>query len=592
MGSVDADTERSWIDGAARLSWWVYALAALLAFVLIGRLAPQLETSAGGRTLSMVTMLLAVLRIVTSLLLLFVGAASTWGRMRQTALCEVRVSEPSEAEFRAACAAGRDLAARGKLGLVLAGGGAKGAYQVGCWRALRACGVMQFGAIAGTSVGALNAVLVAQDDYDKAESIWHNMSFSRVLRLRWHVVLAVLIRALLIVPYMGKLIFPARAIPVAMWRAVNGYRKGAREGDPLMQFAAGLKLYSAFLSRPDGADILSNVVLAAVVLAGLSAWWMLAVPVLVLLATFTVAPLLAFLLTAYASWFVIMLDQLSTRLVLATNEPLHQLLIDCVDVTRLRTSTQPLFVTLASLREVTRMAAPKNAPINTQSSQIHPLKTDAEIAPSWWEKNVVGDPDQADFVLPSGGLEPSPVTTIEYVPSHFDLRAADPSTVHELILQSAGLPEIFPARRIGNDTYVDGGIVDNVPLAALANVPNQAAIIVIPLDAELDEVSVRNDLSANLERLGRSMPDSLPELIMLPPSRPLGNFLTGTLDFGALRARALMQLGYCDTVRRLAQRSNEKHGYAGGQSTLCSANSSACVWQLPLQPQVENFSSV
>jgi hypothetical protein len=43
--------------------------------------------------------------------------------------------------------------------------------------------------------------------------------------------------------------------------------------------------------------------------------------------------------------------------------------------------------------------------------------------------------------------------------------------------------------------------------------------------------------------------------VVLTPSRPLGDFLTGTLDDGAVRARALMQLGYGDTIRALARRS-------------------------------------
>lgn len=42
-----------------------------------------------------------------------------------------------------------------EYGLVLEGGGAKGAYQIGAWKALREAGVKLKG-IAGTSVGALN----------------------------------------------------------------------------------------------------------------------------------------------------------------------------------------------------------------------------------------------------------------------------------------------------------------------------------------------------------------------------------------------------------------------------------------------------
>jgi NTE family protein len=40
-------------------------------------------------------------------------------------------------------------------GLVLEGGGAKGSYQIGACQAMQELGV-EFGAVAGTSIGALN----------------------------------------------------------------------------------------------------------------------------------------------------------------------------------------------------------------------------------------------------------------------------------------------------------------------------------------------------------------------------------------------------------------------------------------------------
>ena len=51
---------------------------------------------------------------------------------------------------------------RPKVGLVLAGGGGKGAFQIGVWKALRASGLDRFITdVSGASVGALNAVLFA-----------------------------------------------------------------------------------------------------------------------------------------------------------------------------------------------------------------------------------------------------------------------------------------------------------------------------------------------------------------------------------------------------------------------------------------------
>ena len=66
--------------------------------------------------------------------------------------------------------------------LVLEGGGAKGAYQIGAWRALREAGV-KINAVAGTSVGALNAALVCMGDLEAAEDIWKNISHSKVMEV-------------------------------------------------------------------------------------------------------------------------------------------------------------------------------------------------------------------------------------------------------------------------------------------------------------------------------------------------------------------------------------------------------------------------
>ncbi len=67
--------------------------------------------------------------------------------------------------------------------MVLAGGGAKGAYQVGCCRALRAAGVTRLSAIAGTSVGAIHAVMLAIDKLDEAQDIWMQMRWRDVARI-------------------------------------------------------------------------------------------------------------------------------------------------------------------------------------------------------------------------------------------------------------------------------------------------------------------------------------------------------------------------------------------------------------------------
>lgn len=67
-------------------------------------------------------------------------------------------------------------------GLVLAGGGAKGVYQIGAWKALRELGIA-VDCVVGTSVGAMNGALVALGLYDEAEALWKSMSIERGFQL-------------------------------------------------------------------------------------------------------------------------------------------------------------------------------------------------------------------------------------------------------------------------------------------------------------------------------------------------------------------------------------------------------------------------
>lgn len=64
--------------------------------------------------------------------------------------------------------------------IVLSGGGSKGAYQIGVWKALRKLN-LNYEVVTGTSVGALNAALMVQNNYYKALYFWRKLSFSDVV---------------------------------------------------------------------------------------------------------------------------------------------------------------------------------------------------------------------------------------------------------------------------------------------------------------------------------------------------------------------------------------------------------------------------
>lgn len=61
-----------------------------------------------------------------------------------------------------------------KHAFVLSGGGSRGAYEIGVWQALRETG-LPIEIVTGTSVGALNGAMVAQDDFELAMELWREL---------------------------------------------------------------------------------------------------------------------------------------------------------------------------------------------------------------------------------------------------------------------------------------------------------------------------------------------------------------------------------------------------------------------------------
>ena len=67
-------------------------------------------------------------------------------------------------------------------GLVLAGGGARGSYQVGVWRALSELG-WRADVVTGTSVGCLNGAMYVLDLYETARDMWLMLRSADVMEL-------------------------------------------------------------------------------------------------------------------------------------------------------------------------------------------------------------------------------------------------------------------------------------------------------------------------------------------------------------------------------------------------------------------------
>ncbi|TLD95749.1 patatin-like phospholipase family protein [Helicobacter jaachi] len=67
-----------------------------------------------------------------------------------------------------------------KRAIVLGGGGSKGAYQIGAWRALNELGIT-YSIVTGTSIGSLNGVMMVQGHYERALQLWSEISIDKIV---------------------------------------------------------------------------------------------------------------------------------------------------------------------------------------------------------------------------------------------------------------------------------------------------------------------------------------------------------------------------------------------------------------------------
>lgn len=68
------------------------------------------------------------------------------------------------------------------VGLVLEGGGVKGAYQVGAYYAFKKCNI-KFDAVVGNSIGAFNAAMIVAKKERKLLKFWQNAEVGKILGL-------------------------------------------------------------------------------------------------------------------------------------------------------------------------------------------------------------------------------------------------------------------------------------------------------------------------------------------------------------------------------------------------------------------------
>jgi predicted acylesterase/phospholipase RssA len=416
-----------------------------------------------------------------------------------------------------------------RIGLVLAGGGGKGAYQIGCWKAMRNHGVVP-DVVAGTSAGSLNVAMMVRGDLDAAEYIWSHLSASQLFRLDF-----------------ASLPF----IPLILLR----YRR--RYGVD----APGAKFFA--------------LLLLPLILAG---WcWLL----------FRLAQMTLGIRSPagqggnYLALFM---------LALAAMMQIGSMVIHALSVFSPREDlfVQPSLFQTRGLRKLLRLLVPGGSFIQP------PIDSFVTVA----VESPMLDPEDPGHLTRGrtslfGERHLSLVPRWVYQARYMLLSDLEKSEgidwVHAFLMYSATIPIAFPVSRLLDAWIADGGLADNLPIKALLG-RGCTRIFVVHLDSEAKDkidgrsfnVLTKEGLLQKLrwqERLkrlehyyprvkdlveqngwgvltsalsgdpkldpNREMPLDA-EIIHVIPSRPLGSFLTGTLNFTGRKARWLMRLGEQD----------------------------------------------
>ena len=69
-----------------------------------------------------------------------------------------------------------------EIALVFSGGGGRGAFEIGVWKALSDLG-FKIGGVYGTSVGSINGTGIIMEDYQKVRDLWFDISYLTVMDL-------------------------------------------------------------------------------------------------------------------------------------------------------------------------------------------------------------------------------------------------------------------------------------------------------------------------------------------------------------------------------------------------------------------------
>lgn len=116
----------------------------------------------------------------------------------------------------------------------------------------------------------------------------------------------------------------------------------------------------------------------------------------------------------------------------------------------------------------------------------------------------------------------------------------------QILLASTALPVVYPAVNIDGEKMIDGGMTDNVPIRPLVEEEGCENLIVVMCGKD-------NEYDIYLASRCK-------EIIEIRPSRDIGDFFDGTLDFSRDSISFRIKLGYYDTLRVFDMLERKKMG--------------------------------
>lgn len=136
---------------------------------------------------------------------------------------------------------------------------------------------------------------------------------------------------------------------------------------------------------------------------------------------------------------------------------------------------------------------------------------------------------------------------------HLKLNELSDEEIKNRILASSALPVVYPSITLNGEKAIDGGLTCNVPIRPLIEDEEVKKLIIVM-------VGVKNEYDLYLA----SRAD---EIIEIRPSKPIGDFVDGTIDFSTKSVKRRMLLGYYDTLRafEIAKRRSEGNPYTDAE---------------------------